>query len=192
VTPPGAALEGVGTEEGTGEADGRGVRGVGTEVDAVGVAGGEDLRVVLARGVARVDDSTAPVGVLVAPGAVAPAPPPATDPELAGVGVPPLPPAASGVVADPPLPGPFVGPGVVGGFWLFLRAGTGRRSPGLIGPPAKLKPSSRTYPRQSAAATPSAQATHARRRPEPSTKTGEWITWSTRSLTAATSPHLRP
>jgi hypothetical protein len=203
---PGTAVEGMGTE-GVGDPDGSGVRGVGGEVEVVpvgavvAVAVGDAVREVLVCVVAGVEDWTAPVGVLGAPGEPAPvgrpgagtpASPPAIGPEVAGVGTPPLPPVPPGVEAEPAPPGAFVDVGLVAGFWLFLRAGRGSRSPGLIGPPAKLKPRSRTYPRHTAAAVPSAQATHARRRPEASTKTGEWITSPMRSLTGGMSPHARP
>jgi hypothetical protein len=108
--------EGVGTGR-DGDADGRGVPpGVGGDVEDLEVVVVDGVRVALARGVARVDDWPAPVGVPVAPGAVTLAPPPTIAPVLAGVGAPPLPPVPPGVAAEPGLPGVFVEAGVDDGF----------------------------------------------------------------------------
>ena len=108
--------EGVGPGR-DGDADGRGVlRGVGEDAEGLEVVVVDGVRVALAAGVARVDEWTAPVGVLVAPGAVTPAPPPTIAPVLAGVGAPPLPPVPPGVAAEPGLPGVFVEVGVDDGF----------------------------------------------------------------------------
>ena len=69
------------------------------------------------------------------------------------------------------------------------RPGNGSRSPGLIGPPARLKPSSTTYPRHSAPPTPRAHITHPRRCPDSSTNTGEWaVCWTASVMGATASP----
>lgn len=117
MTPPGAVIEGVG-REGDEDTEGRGVGGFGDDADAFGVAVGDGVRVVLDRGVARVDDWRASLVVLVAPGAVVLAAPPAIGPELVGVGAPPLPPPPAlppGVAAVPAPPGGSVDVGVVDG-----------------------------------------------------------------------------
>ena len=115
-------------------------------------------------------------------------PAPAREPVGVGVGAAPAPPAGTfpgGLVGDSPLVSggavglalrPTVGEDGVGTAErsrVWLRPGRGSRSPGLMGPPAKLKPSSTTYPRHSAPPMPMAHITHARRCPDSSTKTGD-------------------
>jgi hypothetical protein len=159
----------VGGGEGDGVGDdvaGGGDDGAGAGDDGAGA--GDEVDCGLADGMgARPPPDPEPVGVVV--GAV-PTPPVGTPPDGPADGSPT--PVSGGAV------GLFttVGEGRVGTADCSLdclRPGNGSRSPGLTGPPARLKPSSSTYPMHSAPATPRLHITHARRLPDSSTNTGE-------------------